>query len=252
MNLLLFAGTGDGRILAERLATLPLELTVSVATEYGHELLLGLPDACRVTVGRLDEAGMRELIDETACAVVVDATHPYAAQASATIRLAAESTGTEYMRLVRRTGGDADAVYVESAKAAAKSLMNGDGNILLTIGSKNLDAFTIIPGFADRVFPRVLPMEESLRECIRLRYRRSHIIAMQGPFGAELNLALMRQYHIRHLVTKDGGATGGFPEKMRAAAEAGVRTVVIGRPAREEGLDVDGIVAQIRQRLEHA
>ncbi len=252
MNVLLFAGTGDGRILAERLAALPLALTVSVATEYGHELLLGLPEHCHVAVGRLDEAGMRDLMLETGRAVVVDATHPYAAEASKTIRSAAQAAGTECLRLVRRSGGDAEAAYVDSAEAAAAALMDGGGNILLTIGSKNLDAFVSLPGFADRVFPRVLPMEESLRECVRLGYRRSHIIAMQGPFGVELNLALMRHYHIRHLVTKDGGATGGFPEKMRAAKEAGVRAVVIGRPAREDGLDVDGIVAHIRQRLEQA
>lgn len=251
MNLLLFAGTGDGRLLAEHLAALPLQLTVSVATEYGHELLLGLPASCRVVVGRLDEPGMRDLMKETDCAVVVDATHPYAAQASATIRAAAAAVGKEYIRLLRRAGEEAGAVYVDSPAAAAAALTDGDGAVLLAIGSKHLEAFTLVPRFADRMFPRVLPMEESLRECIRLGYRRSHIIAMQGPFGVEMNLALMRHYAIRHLVTKDGGSAGGFPEKMRAAAEAGVRVVVIGRPAHEEGMNVDAIVENIRQRLEH-
>ena len=48
----------------------------------------------------------------------------------------------------------------------------------------------------------------------------------------------MEQYHIRFLVTKDGGEAGGFREKAAAALAAGVELVVIRRPrARGEGLE---------------
>ena len=53
---------------------------------------------------------------------------------------------------------------------------------------------------------------------------------MQGPFSCQLNKALIEQFHIRYLVTKDGGAAGGFAEKVQAAAETGVQLVVLRRP----------------------
>lgn len=52
-------------------------------------------------------------------------------------------------------------------------------------------------------------------------YEGRHIIAMQGPFSAEMNRAHLREYNCRFLVTKDGGKTGGFEEKLKGAQEAG-------------------------------
>lgn len=251
MNILLFAGTSDGRTLAEQLAAMPVNLTVSVATEYGHELLLGLPAACRVVVGRRDAAAMRELMEQTACDAVIDATHPYAVEASRAIEAAARAEGLPRFRLARRSSAASEALYVESVEAAAAALRDSDGNILLTTGSKQLGPFTAIPHYADRIYPRVLPMEEALRECLRLGYRQSHIISMQGPFGTELNLALFRQFAIRYLVTKDGGKAGGFPEKIQAAAEAGAAVIVIGRPSADEGFDFDGILGAVRSLMEN-
>ena len=51
---------------------------------------------------------------------------------------------------------------------------------------------------------------------------------MQGPFSAELNIAMIKQLDIKYLVTKDTGASGGFPEKVRAAKGCGVELIVIG------------------------
>jgi precorrin-6Y C5,15-methyltransferase (decarboxylating)/precorrin-6A/cobalt-precorrin-6A reductase len=73
---------------------------------------------------------------------------------------------------------------------------------------------------------------------------------MQGPFSRELNRALLRQFGITIMVTKDGGAEGGFPEKMLAAEDAGVRAFVIGRPGGDEGLGMEEILAAVAARLE--
>lgn len=58
-----------------------------------------------------------------------------------------------------------------------------------------------------------------------------NILALQGPFSYALNRALLEQFSIRFLVTKDGGAAGGFAEKAQAAADTGVQLIVIRRPA---------------------
>lgn len=71
---------------------------------------------------------------------------------------------------------------------------------------------------------------------------------MQGPFSRELNVALLRQYRIKTLVTKDTGGYGGFREKAEAAKEAGCALLVVERPSAEDGLTLEEIQAEIRRR----
>lgn len=71
---------------------------------------------------------------------------------------------------------------------------------------------------------------------------------MQGPFSYTLNRALMEQFHIRFLVTKDGGAAGGFAEKAQAAQDMGAQLVVLRRPA-ENGETAAQILARCKEAL---
>ena len=71
---------------------------------------------------------------------------------------------------------------------------------------------------------------------------------MQGPFSREMNTATIRQYDIRWLVTKDGGAAGGFPEKAAAARETGAGLLVLRRPE-EDGLDFETVLKMCMTRL---
>lgn len=250
MKVLLFGGTSDGRILAERLADLPLELTISVATDYGRDMLRSLPGSTTVLTGRLDAPTMECLLRDQQYDIVIDATHPYATEASRTIRDAAESVGAPLLRLRREPGGEGDFFCLPSAAEAARRLAQTEGNVLLATGSKDLAAFAVVPDFTRRLYPRVLPTVEALGECLRLGFARSNVIAMQGPFSRELNAALMRQFAIAILVTKDGGAAGGFREKVEAARDLGVRVLLIERPEDGDGMDAAQIMDAVRSRLE--
>ena len=64
-------------------------------------------------------------------------------------------------------------------------------------------------------------------------------------------LAWMEQYHIRFLVTKDGGEAGGFREKAAAALAAGVELLVIRRP-RDRGEGLEDILAWFQADKEEA
>ena len=75
-----------------------------------------------------------------------------------------------------------------------------------------------------------------------------NIIAMQGPFSYALNCALMEQFSIRYLVTKDGGAVGGFAEKAQAAQDTGAQLIVVRRPA-ENGQTAAQILARCKEVL---
>lgn len=251
MKLLLFAGTTEGRELLASLAAFPgLTALVCVATAYGGELLAGLPDRFRVADGRLNVDAMRELMRRERPDLVVDATHPYATEVSANILRAAGEAGVPRLRLLRKASSASDCVYVGSVGEAVRALSRLEGNVLLATGSKDLAAYAAVPEHAERLYPRVLPTVDAIRDCEALGFRRSHVIAMQGPFSRELNRAIMRQFDIRVLVTKDGGAAGGFPEKLLAAEDVGATVVVIGRPPETDGLDLEAVVEHIRKGLE--
>jgi len=243
LNVLLFGGTAEGRALAEWLLAEKIPFTVCVATGYGGTLL---PKGADVRTGRLDRAGMAALMRQYTLAV--DATHPYAAEVSENIRAAAAETGISLLRLLRSPQDAADCLRVPDMAAAASLLETLPGPILLTTGSKELQHFAR-PGLLERCYPRVLPMLDSLERCLTLGFPPAHVICMQGPFSRELNVAMLRQYQIAALVTKDTGECGGFLEKAEAAREAGCTLLVVERPVKETGLDLAAVRDEIRRRL---
>ena len=66
-----------------------------------------------------------------------------------------------------------------------------------------------------------------------------------------MNLAQLREYGCAYLVTKDGGAAGGFPEKIKAAHKAGVAAVVIDRPGSGVGISLDEIKGLLKEWMDH-
>ena len=176
--------------------------------------------------------------------LVIDATHPYAVEVTKNIRAAAQAAGLPCLRLLRQSDRE-DGCQKAADMAAAADLLEGlPGKVLLTTGSKELDAFAR-PGLRERCCPRVLPMADSLERCLALGFPPKNIICMQGPFTKEMNLATLRQFHVRTLVTKDTGGYGGFRAKADAAREAGCDLVVVERPQTEEGLTLE----EVQRRL---
>ena len=129
---------------------------------------------------------------------------------------------------------------------AAALLRELPGNVLLTTGSKELHHFAV-PGLVERCYPRVLPTMDSLERCLSLGFSPAHIICMQGPFSQELNAALIRQFQIRTLVTKDSGGCGGFRAKAEAARETGCALLVVERPAQETGLTLEELKTALKE-----
>ena len=246
-RIFLFAGTSEGRLCGEFLCEAGFAADVFVATEYGKEIF---PERPGLTIhkGRLGVTEMEAALSE-GC-LVIDATHPYAREVSANLKAACQSRGAEYLRLLR-PAGDGDfvgCVVVESAKAAADWLEQREGGVLLTTGSKELRAFAGVRGFSERFYARVLPSEKVFSQCRELGLSPKNIIAMQGPFSAELNAALLRQVGAKYLITKDAGREGGFPEKLTAARQCGVTAVVIARP-QEAGLSLEQVKEELMRRF---
>ena len=245
----IFGGTTEGRKLAEFLSGQPCDVMVCVATDYGQTLL---PEGEHVSVSarRLPVGEIVSLLTEKRFDLVIDATHPYAQSITKSIARACRETGTLRWRLLRSASGvSSEHTYVETVSDAAAFLAGTEGNILLTTGSKELAKFSQLPGFSERVWARVLPLQSSLDACAQAGLPASHIFAMQGPFSEAMNTAMLRSIGAQYLVTKDGGAPGGFEEKEAAAKSAGARLVVIGRPPEEEGLSLSKTISALCTRF---
>lgn len=245
-DFLIFGGTTEGRILTERLLCMePLRLTVCVATEYAESLL---PKHRNLTVrnGRLDSSEMQALLETQDYDCVVDATHPYAVEVTKNIRAATDAVRVPYLRLLRDTAGSGGFTAVSGIQEAVGYLNRTQGDILITTGSKEIAQYQGINGFQERVFVRVLPTLSSIQSCIDAGVPHSHIIAMQGPFSQELNLAVIRQHQIKCLVTKASGSTGGFEEKIGAAKTAGIQILVLQKQAEESGKNMDEMIDYLK------
>lgn len=246
MRIVIFGGTTEGRELSKRLAAAGAAVTVCVATEYGEEEQGQVPGV--ETHTGLLTAGEKQRLLQNAD-LCVDATHPYAGHVTASVRAACEAAGVELLRLLRPASDIPDAVTLNSAAEAAAYLKAREGRILLTTGAKELAAWSCLD--PERLVVRVLPSHESLAACEALGIPHRNIIAMQGPFSKELNAALIRQYGIRYVVSKDGGGPGGFPEKAAAAKETGAQLIVLRRPA-ESGLAFDEVLNLCITRIRDA
>ena len=236
-KVIVFAGTTEGYEISRFLSENQLPVLACVATEYGSKSLQ--ENSClHVQAGRLDEQQMKDLFFREKPELVLDATHPYAAEVTQNIRKACEETGVSYTRILRTGSEQQNAVYVRDAKEAAEYLKGTEGNVLLTTGSKELAVFTSVSDYNKRLFARVLSLPSVIESCQALGFEGRNLIAMQGPFSKELNQAMLEQYQCRYLVTKDSGKAGGFLEKIQAAEALGVTAVIIGRPLAEEGLSL--------------
>lgn len=239
-DVFVFAGTSEGRRIADYLRTTDRRTCVFTATDYGGSLI---PESqnLRVCSERLDREAMEERMRSAGHPLIIDATHPYAAEVTENIRKAAAAAGCRVLRVLRESDYSADSgdVIVRSPEEAAAYLAGSEGNVLLTTGSKELPCFTKVPDYQNRIYARVLPLPKVVSACSELGFDAGHLICMQGPFSEEMNLALLRQTRAKYLVTKDTGLEGGFPEKEAAARKLGVRLVLIRRPSEESGITVD-------------
>ena len=176
MKAVVFSGTTEGRVFSRQLAALGAEVLVSVATPLGAEEQ-GKADGITVHCGRLTPEEMAALLQ--GAALCVDATHPYAVDATKNIRAACAVVGVEYHRLLREESPlPAGSMVFATAAHAAAFLAGCSGNVLLATGAKELAAFAALG--PERLFPRVLPTREGIAACEAAGIPHRNIIAMQG------------------------------------------------------------------------
>ncbi|MBQ1394014.1 MAG: precorrin-6A reductase [Lachnospiraceae bacterium] len=243
---LIFAGTTEGReLISFLLKRNDCKITACTATEYGKILL---PHSSKLTVyaKRLNLEEMTAFLSAQHFDAVYDTTHPYAVIVSENIQAACNKTNTTYYRIVRPEEPllhDSSIISVDSVDEAVRYLANTTGNILSTIGSKELSALCKLPDYSNRIYARILSNPQMVQKSFDLGFQGRHLICMQGPFSQALNTALIREFSISYLLTKSSGKLGGFLEKVSSAKETNTTLVVIGRPVKEHGITLKELLS---------
>ncbi len=116
--------------------------------------------------GTPEKNEMEELFSRERPELVLDATHPYAAEVTKISEKPARKPGVSYMRILREGGGQQKLSMWKHRQR--QSIWKGTtGNVLLTTGSKELAAFTSIPDYKERLFARVLSLPSVIETCRR-------------------------------------------------------------------------------------
>ncbi|MGG0892306.1 precorrin-6A reductase [Cytobacillus horneckiae] len=226
------AGTSDARALAIHLQNHGYSLLATVVTESAAESLRANDISCQV--GRLSLDEMIALINRYKMTIVIDASHPYADEASKTAMAAAKACAIPYIRYERPKERFSSPLIteVDSYEEAAKLAHTHQGTIMLTTGSKTLELFAkYLLRDEIRLLCRILPNVENMEKCNQLGIKQKNIIAIQGPFSESLNKSLCEQYEVTLMITKESGKAGAVDEKMTAALQLGIPVILIKRPA---------------------
>lgn len=236
----IISGTQDGREigaeLADREMKKPLELRreimMTVVSQYGK--ILASHEGLDVRVGRFTKNDMINVIKEKKVTLILDASHPYAAIVSETAYNACMETGIDYVRYERAEIKlpDYEKLYEVKDEFEAANLAGHLGqSILLTTGSKTLATFVHDKALKGKeIWARVLPVSSVLKMCEDLGLKAKNILAIQGPFSYEMNLAMINDYRVDVMVTKNSGLVGGSDTKLKAAMKAGISVIVIDKP----------------------
>ena len=241
-DVIIFGGTTEGRRLAEFCGEHKIKTVVCVVSEYG-EMLVPESPAVRVIRKALEKGEMEALFVAEKPSLVLDATHPYARVVTENVAQVCRKMGIVWYRVLRKSEletKNADSIVtVDSVDQAVEWLKSHEGTVLVTTGSKELAKYTAIPDYKERIFARILPDSQALLNSETLGFPRNHMIAMQGPFSLEMNIATMRMTGANYLVTKESGHAGGFLDKIHAAEAVGAIALVIGRPLKETGSSLE-------------
>ncbi|MGW3484462.1 cobalt-precorrin-6A reductase [Rhodococcus indonesiensis] len=233
MTVLVLGGTGEARALAARLETAGVAYLSSLAGRVRNPRL----PVGEVRIGGFGGVeGLQQYLRGNGIDRVVDATHPFAARISGNAATACVAAGVPLLRLARPGWtGAADWTWVDDHDAAAVAAAAGT-SVFLSTGRQTLDRF-VGPLARHRVLVRVV---EPLDLDVPASWT---VLLARGPYTVDGERALLAGHDVDVLVTKDSG--GDLTRaKLDAAAELGVRVVVVRRPPSPPGVPTVPTVAE--------
>lgn len=242
-TILILGGTGEARMLASALAGQARYRVVSSLA--GRTAAPLMPEGEVRKGGFGGTEGLVKYLRETGIALVVDATHPFAAGMSRSAAEACDATGLPLLRVERppwEPGPGDEWRMVADWEAAAAALPEG-ACVLLTVGGGEIAPFlkrTDVSIVARMIEPPPIPVPG---HC--------DILLSRPPFTLEDEIALMKERGIDVLVTKNAGGEA-TAAKLDAARALRLPVIMITRPRKPPvpgAATVESMLALIERAL---
>jgi precorrin-6A/cobalt-precorrin-6A reductase len=249
LRVLILGGTGDASALASQVTNIK---GVEVITSLAGRTRNPLAPAGNIRIGGFGgESGLTEYIREEKIDVLIDATHPFAAQISFNAASAAISCGIPHLMFIRpaweKVPGD-KWIEVESVESAAAILPDFAKRVFLTVGRQqlapfaNLESTNLKSTNLENIWflMRLIDLPES-----NAVIPHGKILCYRGPFALEDERKLLVENEIDTLVSKNSGGDA-TRAKIIAARELGVKVVMVKRPLTPEGEKVSDVDSALR------
>src|SRR5712691_12793264 len=235
-RVLILGGTGEAAKLAVQAALLQgVEVITSLAGRTRHPVT----PAGRVRIGGFGgEAGLVDYMREQRIALLIDATHPFAAHISFHAAIAAHACGLPYLLLVRPPWEPVEGdrwITVESIAAAVAVLPSVTQRVFLTTGRQDLAAFAPLKDLW--FLMRMIDPPTS-----NTPVPQGTLVLERGPFTLEDERELLKTYAIGVIVSKNSGGDATYA-KIRAARELALPVVMVQRPLMPVGEQVADVRA---------
>jgi len=223
MRVLLLGGTGEARALAAILHP-GVELISSLAGRVPDPALPVGP----VRIGGFGGVdGLRHWLRREAVDAVVDATHPFAAVITTHAAQACGELRIPHLVLARPPWDPGDAIVVGSDVNAAEAVArNAFSRVFLTTGRSGIGAFAASAAW---FLIRVVTAPDGA-----LLPAHHQLMLSRGPYRYDEECALLREYRIDVVVTKNSGGEM-TRAKLDAAAALDVPVVMVARPPLPSG-----------------
>lgn len=241
-RLLILGGTGEATQLAAKAAQID---EIEVITSLAGRTQKPVTPTGTVRVGGFGgKSGLIEYLQGQKIDLLIDATHPFAAQISFNAAAATNYCRLPHLMLVRpvwqQVAGD-NWLEVASIEAAAKMLQSAQ-RVFLTIGRQELATFAHLKSqwflmrMIDPPTTALVPQGKLLLE--------------KGPFSLEHERQLLREYQIDLVVSKNSGGDATVA-KIIAARELKIPVVMVQRPATPDVEQVSDVEAAINWLSRH-
>lgn len=272
MNVLVMAGTSDARKIINHLSREGIKVLATATTPHGVELAK-ISGASKVLEGFFDDEKLANIIKENDIQLLIDATHPFASNATQNAIKASDMADIDYFRferpstlipdsqLIHRVNSFEEAAVIireilnqndfleeenpssvknpltgmdfSSVKSSSMAEVPSKGKVLHLAGVNTLHHLTGVIS-PDLIVARVLPTGYSVKKSLELGIPHANILAMEGTFSSRFNGIVMEEFQIKVVLTKESGQSGGTMSKIQAALNLEVPVVIVMRPEIDE------------------
>jgi precorrin-6A/cobalt-precorrin-6A reductase len=244
IRVLILGGTNEASELTAKLSMIPeVEVIMSLAGRTSQPVT---PATGEVRMGGFGgQSGLVKYLQDRHINVLIDATHPFAAQISWAAAEAAIATNIPHLMVIRpawlKTPEDRW-IEVENVASAAQAIPAIAQRVFLSIGRQELTPFVNVP--------KIWFLMRSI-DPPDIEIPNGKLLLDRGPFSLQQERQLLREYEIDAIVSKNSGGDATYA-KIIAARELGIPVVMIQRPAMpiaEKVTDVDRAVAWFKAYL---